>query len=158
MLPKAQLILRKFQPFTPCCWRLFFLYFVLLSSLRRRGHGYCLDCSSPFHLLLEIQALFFPSLGRTQPIRLDHPGRESRFTFFTPSFKPEGRTGDAPWPLSHPSVQHQSEEGGDFPAHGRAVPHPCSSPMFLPSITALLLEIPALNFQASTTLSSTMFR
>lgn len=34
MLPKAQLILRKFQPFTPCCWSLFFLYFVLLSFLR----------------------------------------------------------------------------------------------------------------------------
>lgn len=45
-----------------------------------------------------------------------------------------------------------------FLAHSRAAPRPCSSSVLLPSITAPLLEIPALNFQASCTPSSAMFR
>lgn len=81
------------------------------------------------------------------PNRLDHPRRESRFASFPPSFQPEVRTGDIPWPLSHPSVQHQPDEGA-FPAHSGAAPHPCSSPTFLLSITALLLKIPALKFSS----------
>lgn len=62
-------------------------------------------------------------------------GREGllSFTFFST----RGDAGDVPWPLSHPSVQHQSEEGA-FPAHSRAAPHPCSSPTLLLSIIALL--------------------
>jgi len=51
-----------------------------------------------------------------------------------------------------------SQKKRAFLAHSRAAPYSSSSPALPLSTTAPLLEIPALNFRASCTLSSAMFR
>lgn len=58
------------------------------------------------------------------PSPSDYPGRESRFTFFTPSFQPEVRKGNVPWPWCLPSVQHQSEELSQLTAGLPLIPAP----------------------------------